>query len=555
MTAVKVDREKVLQTLEWKRCAESAEYFFENYYYIPVVGIGPRLFKLRDYQRETLGSIHERDHIVSLKARQIGMTTILVGYALWYSIFHNDSPWLFISRNEGAAQKMLQRAKYAFIRLPKWMKDKIGKPVSETQGMLEFQNGSYLESIPATGGTGRGDSVYGVIMDEVGFMDYGEEIWAAVEPLVYGKYFLISTANGMGNFFHEIWLDSERDDSVWRGLFFPWFVVPSRDEAWYETRRLAHRGRDWYFYQEYPSTASEAFAKSGRLAFPLDLMDYCEWNAPVQYYEWDGERLTLVDDPENYDVVLEVWEEPYTLVDDDGLLVQQPNFAVACDVAEGLEHGDYTVVKVLDLNTGEEVASSRSHIPVELVGAFLEHIGYWYYTAIIGVERNNHGLVPIVWLQEHLYPRLYRVKEMGRRERKRIRDYGWHTSIKTKPKMVKDFLRALRDREVIMHDKEFMYEAQTFVSNGRGSYDATAGKHDDTIMAMLIGWQLYEDSERFPIVWRDTTERPLTFDQVFEFGERQLPRGILDTPIGDVAPTGGITRSFFVKPENLNRQK
>lgn len=552
MQQSKSSLEALRRELEWRLCSENPTYFFENYYYIAVVGVGAKKFALRDYQKEILQEIVDNTHIISLKARQIGMTTIVVGYALWYAIFHENSPWLFVSRGQDAAQKMLSRAKYAWYRLPVWMRDRVGGLVSDTQSIIEFPNGSYLESVPSTGSTGRGDSVFGVVMDECAFMDGAEDIWAAVEPLCYGKAILISTANGMGNFFHETWVDSEKPDSIWRGIFYPWHVVPSRDEKWYKNRRLAHRGREWYFYQEYPSNPSEAFAKSGRVAFGTDVLEYCDWREPDFRVMWYDGDFHEVDGEVESDFVLDIWEEPYILEDENGLIVQKPNYVVGCDVAEGLDHGDFTVVKVFDANTGEEVACSRSHIPVEDLGPFLEAIGYLYYTALIVVERNNHGLVPLTYLKQARYPRLYRLKSIARQKSRRRAEYGWYTNKASKPKMVKDFLAALRLQTVMLHDEEFRYEAQVFVSDGRGGYSATENKHDDDIMATLIAWQGVLDVDKYPIVWRDLKERPLTFDDVFNL-EQPKPSSLLDVPIGrsDDKPA----RVTFVMQEANRRQK
>lgn len=545
------------QEIEWKLCEQSPEYFFANYYTIAQVGKGANLFDLRDYQHEILAHLKDEDFIISLKARQIGMTTITVGYALWHAMFHENSPWLFISRGEGAAKKMLNRAKYAFFRLPPWMKNRLGNLVSDTQTMVEFENGSFIESLPATGGTGRGDSVYGAVLDECAWMEGAEDIWAAVEPLVYGKSILISTANGMGNFFHEIWLDSERQDTVWDGLFYAWDVVPSRDLAWYEKTRLSHRNRPWLFYQEYPSNPTEAFVKSGRVAFDFDALEYLDITddyRTLTYDSFENEFNEFSDDEDNYDVVVKVWGMPEVRRDEYNFIVQQPNYVVSCDVAEGLEHGDYTVIKVFDANHWEEVASCRTHYPVEDLGQLLEAIGYLYHNALIIVERNNHGLVPLTYLKQNSYPRLYRHMPIARRSSSRRMEYGWHTNNATKPKMIKDMLKALRSQTIELHDEEFKHEASTFVSDGRGSYNAASGRHDDTIIAACIGVQALQEIDRFPVVFIDHEQKPITFDDIFNL-ESQPEVSILDRNIGsNETNLNTVKRSIVLNEFNVHRQ-
>lgn len=61
-------------------------------------------FKLYPYQKEILKNIHENDKVVIVKARQIGMTTLLAGYLSW----RND-PYRYYTINEGMAKNFRER--------------------------------------------------------------------------------------------------------------------------------------------------------------------------------------------------------------------------------------------------------------------------------------------------------------------------------------------------------------------------------------------------------------------------------------------------------------
>lgn len=520
--------------LEWRACKKDKYYFFRNYYHIPVVGVGATLYDPRDAQLTLHKAFDEHDMNNALKARQIGYTTSSVAEAMWDAIFNEEHPWLFISRGEDAAIKMLTKGLYAFNRLPAWMHDRIGKPTSLTQSVISFSNGSRIESIPTTAATGRGDAVYGAVIDEAAFIDNAGAVWAALEPLVYGKVLIVSTANGMGNFFHETWVDSQKSDSVWNPIFFPWTAVPNRDEAWYEKKRRSFRGREWYFYQEYPNTPEEAFIRSGRVAFDATAYDHCEFGPPEFSYEWteDG-TWTEVQVGEDVDIRIDIWDKPGVLVDDEGSVVQTPNYVVGCDVAEGLDHGDYSVVKVFDANTGEEVAKCTSHIPVESLGFLLEQIGTYYYTALIVVESNNHGILPISYLKKAKYRRLYRPLPVDQRRAKRSDRYGFHTNVQTKPKLVKDLLLGLRDMDVWLRDEEFRNEAQVYVSNGKGSYNAVPPNHDDIISATMLAWQGVIDVGRFPVKQYDYDDGKVTIGQFLAVGHQRNKNDTLGGPLGE----------------------
>lgn len=541
--------------LDVRRSRADAKWFLRSFWHIPVIGTGPALFDLRDYQEEILELVSKEELIVSLKARQIGMTTVTVGYAAWDALFHDNHPWLLVSKNEGGAKKMLERALYGYDRLPAWMRSKLPQITSRTQTVVEFSNGSKLEAVPSVSSTGRGDSVFGVILDEFAFMEYSNEVFAALEPLVYGKMIIISTANGMGDRFHEIWLESEKDDSPWVGIFYPWNVVPSRDEDWYNRKKLSFRGQEWYFYQEYPNDSEEAFAKSGRTVFGVDVLSYLPFEEPKAFYEWDGDGgFVETSDPSPFAV--RVWEEPFVeRHEEHDYVIQQPNYVIGVDVAEGLEHGDYSVITVFDANHDVMVASFVAHFPLEDLDELLYDIGQWYYWALIAVERNNQGIAVLVGLQRMRYPRLYRSPSLARRQTKRSLDIGWVTSKQSKPKMITDFLAALRSQQVIMFDRRFYNEAQTFVMDGKGGYSATPGKHDDFIMGTLVGWQAALDVGKYPIVWKDKTNRPLTFAEFFSLSDAPSSSAHpLDRPLGRGTVQEPARRGFMVTSANIRKR-
>ena len=126
--------------------------------------------------------------------------------------------------------------------------------------------------------------------------------------------------------------------------------------------------------------------------------------------------------------------------------------------------------------------------------------------------------------------------------------YGWFTDRKSKPKMVLDFAYALNERQLILHDPEFLLEAQTFVADGKGSYAATSGNHDDVIMGTLIGWQGVMDTPDYPTVWVDPEIQVVTHD-VFDdlaFGEVEV-ESILERPIGQKDTRVPARKSFIIR--------
>jgi len=559
--------------LEWRMCRQDAWYFIHRYVRVLVVGKGYKKLDIWPHQEEIARWMQTKHsdvetHSGALKARQIGWTTIGNAFALWSMFFHENHPWIQVSVGEEEAQAALEtKITSPYSMLPAWMRKRGPKVTTDTKSEFGFDNGSSMLAIPSTSRSGRSRAMYGCLFDEAAFMVDANEVYAGVEPMVYGPMFVFSTANGMGNMFHGTWTESLAPDSEWDMQFYPWNVVPNRTQEWYDRKLLAYRGKEHLFYQEYPSTPSEAFMRSGRTAFDMEHLDLSqEWIDPLFRIDavlFDFHRLDDLDEAvaacsipvgESRDVELHVWEEPRVERDDNGVVTRKPNYGIGVDVAEGLIHGDYSAVSVRNINTGETVATLRAHAPIYDLGAIVETIGYWYHTALIGVERNNFGLVPLEYLQNAGYPRLYRMDSIAEMKRgSRTPRYGWLTSRTTKPKMVQDlaFAVASDPPTVRLHDSRWLQEASTFVSSGTGRYAASPPNTDDLMMAELIAHQMELDIGEYPIIWIDSEPGPTTFGDIFTsmpYAEGGLSDdSLLNQPIGQPARDPQVVKSFTIQ--------
>jgi len=67
---------------EYVKCAKSASYFMKKYCMIQHPTKGKVPFHLYPYQEDTLEDFQENDRMVILKSRQLGISTLVGGYAL-----------------------------------------------------------------------------------------------------------------------------------------------------------------------------------------------------------------------------------------------------------------------------------------------------------------------------------------------------------------------------------------------------------------------------------------------------------------------------------------
>jgi hypothetical protein len=480
--------EELIQEREWRKIApdwktttpeqllEAFEYFCANYWWIRHPERGRIKFELFDAQRDAVRLWLTERYTIALKARQIGFSTLISTFSFWSTFFYPDRAIVMLSKTERDAVKLLEKAKYGSRFLPDWMKFR-GPVMQINQSRMGFSNESYLESLPSASDPARGESVYTVVVDELGLLPNSDEAWAAIEPIadVGGRVVMLGTAHGEGNLFHKLWIGSQNKTNRFKGIFFPWWSG-DRDDDWYESKRRDLP--DWQLAQEYPSDPDEAFLRSGHPVFNVEMLRSLESILP------ETGRLVPHDAGYEYEAAnggpLKVWERPE----------RNCSYVIGVDVAEGLEHGDYSSAHVIEARTHRVVAHYHARIDPDLLGSeVLYNLGHWYNQALIGVESNNHGLVTNKALARLWYTPLYRQRSVTKATNGKPSEYlGWRTSVITKPLAIGELNGALRDNQLHLFDAETQIELRSYIREGDGKMHGSP--FDDRVMSLAIANQM-----------------------------------------------------------------
>src|SRR5689334_1334612 len=106
--------------IEQLACAEHPGYFLDRYVSIYDAGCADWIpFRLWAAQIETLDTICDNRLVVILKARQLGLTWLVLGFALWQLIFRPKATVLLFSRRDDEAVDLLKtRLRGMYDRLP-----------------------------------------------------------------------------------------------------------------------------------------------------------------------------------------------------------------------------------------------------------------------------------------------------------------------------------------------------------------------------------------------------------------------------------------------------
>jgi Terminase large subunit, T4likevirus-type, N-terminal len=528
------DLSQLLEEREWRKCCpdtrdpdkllEAFTYFCSKYWYIKHPEGGRIRFNMFEAQVHSVELWINNRYSLMLKARQLGFSTLVATYSFWLSFFYPDRVVIMLSRTERDAIKLLAKAKYGYRFLPEWMKFR-GPPINMTQTKIEFANESYIESLPSLSDPARGESVYLAVIDELAYLPNSEEAWASIEPIadVGGRVIALSTANGEGNLFHKLWVGAETRSNRFVNMFHPW-SANGRDQDWYDEKKQDLP--EWQMAQEYPDNPDDAFLKSGRPVFSLDVLRALEVRDPISRgYLAKHRQWQYVDDGGG---PLRIWEYP----------VADGRYAIGADPSQGMEHGDYSAAHVINVRNGHVVACWHGRIDPDLFGSdVLAPLGRMYGQALIGVESNNHGLTTLKALHRTRYHPLF-MQRSPRYKRSVPTDIlGYRTSSITKPLMVDEMNMALREGTVVLWDAETIAELRTFVRDEAGKM--TGSPFDDRTISLCIAGQMTKhvflkqyEPEREPgpgtMGW---LERQLYGNDVFaKISPRKLPHV---TPIGE----------------------
>ncbi len=448
------------------------------------------------WQREVIDEWINSAASIALKARQIGITWLAAGYALWTLLYVPGSKVLVVSINEPEAVKVVNRIWDMYLSLPKHLRQgvKVVKPTTRARPSklieLEHPDGriSTVIGLPSTPNAGHGETAALVILDEFSRQEFAQETWKATLPTTQkegGRVLVISTGNGRGsNFFFQLWTNAEEYGLKKR--FLSWSKHPDRDELWYQTHATkmpsADRG------EQYPRDPHEAFILTGRPYFDIDALMAYEAFVPEPLYRCDfeehgsGARKRVSDHG-----MVRVYRAP------------EPDhtYAVGADVATG-RGKDYSAAFVIDLSTMELVAEFHGKLDADMFAQQLHYLGKWYGGALLAVEvGGGFGEAVTIPLRDGragrpAYPRLYRHVLANRPDLPMSKPFGFPMNVKTRPLVISQLEQAIRDHSIPFLTRRLLDECQTFVNAETApSPRAQDGCNDDAVMACAITLEMY----------------------------------------------------------------
>ena len=457
------------------------------------------------WQRGVLDTWMEHPLNLVLKARQIGITWLGAGYALWKLMTMPGTRALIVSINEDEAIKVVNRLFDMYRSLPQHLRfdTQITKPAREgvrptTLIEFTFPDGriSSAVGLPSTRRAGHGETATLVLLDEYARHEYARESWKATFATADngGQVLVISTANGIsneqtgeGNFFHHLYVNAEN-----YGIdvqFLPWSLHPNRDEAWYERNARALPPTDRA--EQFPRTPDDAFINTGECWFDLEAL---AWYSQESVLEPEYRMRFIVDETGNKATIHKTAQAPIRIY---AKPEAGKEYAIGADVATG-RGVDYSCAYVIDLSTQAICAEYHAKSDADEFAEQLHFLGRWYGNARLAVEMGGgYGEPVIISLRDGRkgrphYPKLYRHTIQDRPDARLLSNYGFPINSKTRPLIINGLEQAIRERTVPALPRELIMEGRTFIRRKQLPSPAAAdGCNDDRVFACGLALELY----------------------------------------------------------------
>ena len=435
-------------------------------------------FDLYPFQKSVLYNFIAQRFNIILKFRQAGITELISMYCLWLAMYHPNKKINIISIKDTTAKKVLKKIKFMYKNLPWYLQTPIINGRAGEYGsasMIEFDNGSFIESIPTSSEAGRSESLSLLVIDEAAVVRWAAQIWAAAFPTLStgGAAIVNSTPYGVGNFYHSTWVDAIAGGNPFNPIRLYWQMHPERDINWYNQMSSALGTK---------RTAQEIdgdFLSSGNTVFDLadiKAIEDCLSDYPVIKKRFNGQYRQFCE------------PEP------------DKEYFIGADVATG-RSSDYSSFTVMD-KPGEEQAVYKGRMAVGAYAKLLGDTGMLFNQATIAPESNDVGLAVTSKLQDEGYPKLYyyqkMLKKKGKSRPEMDKSPGWLTTQKNRSVIIENLEEDIRNDEVIIKDPFFVQEAYTFIYDGLGR-PVAMGKHranNSTVDVDLEG-DVYADDDIF----------------------------------------------------------
>lgn len=492
--------------------------------------------------------------IITLKARQIGISTVTEALMFSLAFTLDRLRGLVVAHENDASQGLLEMTQNYWDTYPFNLLYTL-KYNSRNELAWRETKSSIKVSTAKNVNAGRSKTLQALHASEVAFWDKPAELMLGLRqaiPSGHGTFIsLESTANGMGNWFHQTWEAAEEGDVEYVPLFFPWWKHPEytaersslpivkgrldEDERILRNVMIADGRMDYQsritwrrwairnlaenrlekFQQEYPSVPEEAFIATGTNVFPIVKLKVC-------YQPKVGVRGRLIEGHRGMEFQPDA-TGPLTIYSYPSDNLEWGQYLIGGDPTRTIR-GDFACAQIINRRTWEQVGMWRAKIDPGHFAIEMARLGTYYNKAILAPEVTGPGQATISALQTLNYPYIWRNQWAEKIPGSFKEAYGFESTAKTKHWAIGFLLRLVMDADVVIHDRTTFHEMRNYVTLPDGmSYGNAEGEgrgHDDTVTALAIACLCSQTEAPIAPFGTDPAENP--WDSIEEAWEQMM---------------------------------
>ena len=487
------------QVREYIKCSKDPIYFIENYVKIITLDKGFVQIKLYPFQKEAVKDINDNRRVIVKAGRQVGKTTMIVGYILWYVLFNEDKFVAILANKAPTAREILNRIKIAYEALPLWLQQGVK---TWNKGDIELENNCRIMATSTASSAIRGYAISLLYLDEFAFVpsNIAEEFFTSVYPTIssgtQSKILISSTPNGM-NHFYRMWTEAVEGQSGFKHIEANWRQVPGRDQAWADDQRRILK--DEKFLQE---MECEFMGSAGTLLSSAALKSLA-FVKPIHLSE-NG---------------IKVYQAP----------ISEHNYVIVADTSRGrgLDYSAFSVIDVTSMPYKQVCIYKDNNISPLVYPSIIRRVGEYYNSAYVLIEINDNGQQVVDSLfDEYEYENILSTVEI---KGKIAITWGYGNKSYRGVRTTKSVKRLgcsimknlIEGQQLIIQDFDTISELSTFISNGT-SFEASEGSHDDLVMTLvLFAW--LTNQKFFSELTNTDIRLKLYEEQMKQIEEERLP--------------------------------
>ncbi len=552
--------EPVDRMVEFTLCKINAAYFINRWGWTYPAKGGPIPLKLFDFQIEALESFQKNGKIIFRKSRQVGASVISGSYALWRANFYKGEMIKIISLTQNDAIEFKEKTiDLTYENIPAWFRS---SSEADSRTRLRLVNKSQIQVLAKSKNAGRGGTPSLVIIDEAAFNEWMSDIWKSIEPSLDkgGDCIVISTTNGVGNWYHTTYTKAEAGENEFYPIFIPWWRYPNRSNPWREDilqgkienkeefikkeekKQLEYKGKPKqgpWLWKRWSNAESDREFRQEILAEFLGSGDtFIEYSKLVELDTRKRSPIIKNEYP-NHSLCngLWIWEQPRS----------DSMYILTADTATG--HGkDYSTFHVIDVYKRKQVAEYKAQIATDTFGGIIKTTARFYNNAYVIIECNHPGPAVFNEVYKHQtdsYPNVYVKNKSGN-------PWGWDTTPRSRILLMEALNKDLKNNYTEIYSERLIEEIKTFIWKDNKP-QAMKGCNDDLVIAYAIYCHLieqvhssrpapihtkdkvvdYENSEGFSEDWELKEEEfmerhNMTMEEWYWMQEKDLPKEYIE---------------------------